>query len=169
MHLRSPHALSAFPVKLTERLEYWAECAPDRVFLAQRDVRGGWRTLTYAEALDQARRIGECLLRKNVSVERPIAVLSGNDIEHALLQLAALYIGVPYAPISPAYSLLSSDFAKLRQILGLLTPGLVYAADAAYRRAIDATLPGDIEVFSRSNFAEQIGRASCRERVCSVV
>ena len=162
MHLRSPHALSAFPVKLTERLEHWADCAPDRVFLAQRDVRGGWRTLTYAEALDQARRIGECLLRKNVSVERPIAVLSGNDIEHALLQLAALYIGVPYAPISPAYSLLSSDFAKLRQILGLLTPGLVYAADAAYRRAIDATLPGDIEVFSRSNFAELLRSPATR-------
>jgi feruloyl-CoA synthase len=154
IRLRSPHALSAFPIKLTERLEYWADCAPDRVFLAQRDARGGWRTLTYAEALDKARRIAECLLRKNVSVERPIAVLSGNDIEHALLELAALYIGVPYAPVSPAYSLLSSDFGKLRQILRLLTPGLIYAADAAYRRAIDATLRGDIEVFSQSNFDE---------------
>jgi feruloyl-CoA synthase len=154
IRLRSPHALPAFPIRLTEKLEYWADCAPDRVFLAQRDAHGGWRTLTYAAALDKARRIAECLLRKNVSVERPIAVLSGNDIEHALLELAALYIGVPYAPVSPAYSLLSSDFGKLRQILGLLTPGLIYAADAAYRRAIDATLRGDIEVFSQSNFDE---------------
>jgi feruloyl-CoA synthase len=162
IHLRSPHVLSDFPVKLTERLEHWAHRAPDRVFLAQRDARGGWRTLTYAEALDKARRIGECLLRKNVSVERPIAVLSGNDIEHALLQLAALYIGVPYAPVSPAYSLLSSDFGKLRHILRLLTPGLVYAADAAYRRAIDATLSGDVEVLSQSNFEELLQSPATR-------
>src|SRR5437588_377052 len=162
IHLRSPHVLSDFPTKLTERLEHWAGCAPERVFLAQRDARGGWRTLTYAEALDKARRIGECLLRKDVSIERPIAVLSGNDIEHALLELAALYIGVPYAPISPAYSLLSSDFGKLRQILRLLTPGLIYAADAAYRRAIDATLAGDIEVFSQSSFAELLRSPATR-------
>jgi len=162
IHLRSPHVLSDFPTKLTERLEHWAGCAPERVFLAQRDARGGWRTLTYAEALDKARRIGECLLRKDVSIERPIAVLSGNDIEHALLELAALYIGVPYAPISPAYSLLSSDFGKLRQILRLLTPGLIYAADAAYRRAMDATLAGDIEVYSQSSFGELLRSPATR-------
>src|SRR5262245_49732088 len=94
LHLRSPHALGPYPTKLTERLEHWARRAPDRNMFAQRDEKGGWRSVAYAEALDKARRIGTALLARNLSPERPIAILSGNDIEHALLALAALYIGV---------------------------------------------------------------------------
>jgi feruloyl-CoA synthase len=102
LFLRSPHELGPYPLKLTERLEHWAAEAPDRVLFAQRDAAGGWRSVTYAAALDQARRIGEALLRRGLTPERPIAILSGNDIEHALLGLAALTIGIPYVPISPA-------------------------------------------------------------------
>jgi feruloyl-CoA synthase len=152
IHLRSPHALGAYPVKLTERLEYWAAQAPDRVLFAQRNDKGGWRSVTYAEALGQARRVGEALLRRQVSAERPVAILSGNDIEHALLGLAALYIGVPYVPISPAYSLISQDFGKLRHVFDLLTPGLVFAADGrAFERAIGAVVTPDVEVVVTRN------------------
>ena len=152
IHLRSPHTLGPYPVKLTERLEYWAERASDRVLFAQRDERGGWRSVTYAGALDQARRIGEALLRRTVSSERPVAILSGNDIEHALLGLAALYVGVPYVPISPAYSLISQDFGKLRHVFDLLTPGLVFAADGrAFERAIEAVVSPDLEVVVTRN------------------
>jgi len=136
--LRSPHALADYPAKLTERLAYWAARAPQRVLFAQR-ANGGWRTLTYAQALERARRVGEYLLRKELSAERPLVVLSGNDIEHALLHLGAMYAGIPYAPVSPAYSLLSSDFGKLRAIFELLTPGLVFVSDKTlFRKAIDA-------------------------------
>src|SRR6266436_4239319 len=120
--LRSPHVLPAYPAKLTERLEYWAAAAPARTFLAQR-AASGWRKLGYGDTLDQVRRIGAALLRRDLSPKRPLVILSGNDIEHALLGLAANYIGIPYAPISPAYSLVSSDFGKLRYIANLLTPG----------------------------------------------
>ena len=123
LHLRSPHPLGPYPAKLTERLEHWAALAPNRVFLAHRA-----RTLTYAQALERAKRVGQYLLDKKLSAERPLVVLSGNDIEHALLHLGAMYVGVPYAPISPAYSLLSTDFAKLRAILKLLTPGLAFVS-----------------------------------------
>ena len=82
-----------------------------------------WRTITYAQTLDKVRRIGAALLTRNLSAERPIVILSGNDLEHALLGLAANYVGIPYAPVSPAYSLISSDFGKLRHIVNLLTPG----------------------------------------------
>src|SRR5687768_15144290 len=140
--LRSPHPLPAYPRKLTEKLEYWAARAPDRLFLAQRDASGGWRSITYAQALEQARRIGAYLLKKELSAERPLMVLSGNDIEHALLHLGAMYVGVPYAPVSPAYSLPPSDFSKLRFIHGLMTPGLVYAKGEQYAEAISA-LGGD--------------------------
>ena len=132
LHLRSPHALGPYPAKITERLEYWAAAAPDRIFLAQRGA-----TLTYAQALERAKRVGQYLLEKDLSAERPLVVLSGNDIEHALLHLGAMVVGIPYAPISPAYSLLSTDFAKLRAILELLTPGLAFVADRnAYAKAL---------------------------------
>jgi feruloyl-CoA synthase len=145
--LRSPHPLGPYPKKLTERLELWAAKAPERVFLAQRDGAGGWRTLTYRQTRERARRVGQFLLTQNLSAERPLVVLSGNDIEHALLHLGAMYVGVPYAPISPAYSLLSADFGKLRQIFQLLTPGLVYASNrSAFQKAIDAVVPRDVEV-----------------------
>src|SRR6478609_5804589 len=82
--MRSPHPLPPYPETLTDRLEHWADAAPERIFLAQRDAAGGWRTLTYAAALAQMRAIAAALLQRELSVERPIAILSGNDIEHAL-------------------------------------------------------------------------------------
>ncbi len=85
MLLRSPQKLGPYPDKITERLEHWAKEAPDRVLFAQRDATGAWRKITYAQALQQARSIGQALLARNLSPERPIAILSGNGIEHALL------------------------------------------------------------------------------------
>lgn len=133
-------------MKLTERLEYWAAVAPARTFLAQH-TPSGWRKLGYAETLDCVRRIGAALLQRDLSPERPLVILSGNDIEHALIGLAAMYVGIPYAPVSPAYALISDDFGKLRSIIELLTPGLVFAADGqAYARAIEAVVGPDVEV-----------------------
>jgi feruloyl-CoA synthase len=145
--IRSPHPLAPYPDKLTERLQYWAASAPDRSFMAQRDAGGGWRRITYAQTLDLVRRIGAALLRYGLTPERPLVILSGNDIEHALLGLAANYIGVPYAPISPPYSLLSQDFARLKYIFERLTPGLVFACDGLqFQRAIDAVVPPGLDV-----------------------
>ena len=100
----------------------------------------------------QVRRIATALLRRELSPERPIVILSGNDIEHALLGLAAMYVGIPYAPISPPYSLISSDFGKLKHILDLLTPGLVFAADGeAFARAIERRCRPTLEVVVTRN------------------
>ncbi len=150
--LRSPHPLRPYAKNLTERLVYWANTAPDRIFIAQRDGAGGWRTMTYAQALASVRAIAASLLERDLSPERPIAILSGNDIEHALLGLAAMHIGIPYAPISVPYSLMSQDFGKLKSIIGILTPGLVFAANGtAFTRAIAATVPPDVEVIVTAN------------------
>lgn len=150
--VRSAQALGRYHARLSEPLEYWAKAAPDRVFLGQRDAEGRWRTLTYAEVLAQVKRIGAALLRRGLSAERPIAIVSGNDIEHALLALAAMYVGIPYAPISPAYSLMSSDFGKLRMIVDLLTPGLVFASDGGpFARALYETVPDSIELVVTRN------------------
>src|SRR5580692_437272 len=145
--LRSPHPLRPYAKNLTERLVHWAGAAPDRVFLAQRDSSGGWRRLTYAQTLASVRSIAAALLQRDLSPERPIAILSGNDIEHALLGLAAMHVGIPYAPISVPYSLMSQDFGKLKSIIGILSPGLVFAANGtAFARAIAATVPASAEI-----------------------
>src|SRR3954467_15465224 len=152
LHLRSPHKLEAYPEKLTQRLEHWAKAAPDRVFLAQRAADGSWRKLTYAQTLARVRSVAQSLLQRNLSAQRPIAILSGNDIEHALLGMAAMMIGVPYAPISVPYSLMSSDFGKLKSIIEILTPGMVFVADGKpFARAIDAAVPLGIEIVVTAN------------------
>lgn len=145
--MRSPEPLSAYPDKLTERIDHWAKAAPERTFMAQRDSKGEWRRLSYADLQRDVRAIGQALLDRGLSAERPVAILSDNDLEHVLLALAAQYVGVPSAAISPAYSLVSSDHAKLKHVLGLLRPGLVFAADGArYAAAINAAVPADVEV-----------------------
>jgi feruloyl-CoA synthase len=152
IRLRSPHKLDGFPVKLTQRLEHWAKAAPERVFLARRLPDGVWRTLTYAQALSQVRSVAQSLLQRKLSAGRPIAILSGNDLEHAMLGLAAMMAGIPYAPISVPYSLMSSDFGKLKSIIEILTPGLVFAADGkAFARAIEAAVPRDAEIVVTAN------------------
>jgi feruloyl-CoA synthase len=150
--MRSPHPLPAYPRILTERLAHWASTAPDRVFLAQRDVRGAWRTITYAETYTAVRAIAAALLERGLNADRPVAILSGNDIEHALLGLAAMHVGIPYAPISVPYSLLSQDFGKLKAIVEVLAPGLVFAANGVvFARAIAAALPHGVEVVVTNN------------------
>lgn len=142
-----PHPLGDYPRRLTLSLEHWAAKAPDRTFLAKRGPDGAWQELTYAEALRKVRRIGQALLDRDLSPERPLAILSGNDLEHALLMLAAQHVGVPCAPISPAYALVSKDFAKLREIIALITPGLAFAASGAeYQAAIEAGVPAEVEL-----------------------
>ncbi len=152
IHVRSPHPLGRYPRHLTERLDHWAAAAPERIFLAQRSASGGWRTLTYAQAHAQVRAVAQALLDRKLSPERPIAILSGNDIEHALLGLAAMYAGISYSPISVPYSLMSSDFGKLKSIVADLTPGLVFVSDGRpFARAIEAAVPAGTEVAVTAN------------------
>ncbi|MGA9282785.1 MAG: feruloyl-CoA synthase [Pseudolabrys sp.] len=146
IYMRAAQSLGGYHSKLSEPLEHWAKTAPDRLFLAQRDAQDQWRKRSYAETLADVRRIGAALLRRGLSAERPLVILSGNGIDHALLALGAMYVGIPYAPISPAYSLMSNDFGKLRTIISLLTPGVVFANDGGpFARAIYETVPDEIE------------------------
>jgi feruloyl-CoA synthase len=152
VYLSSPQALGPYPDRITDRLEHWAREAPGRVFLAQRDLTGGWRTLTYADAFDSVGRISQSLLDRKLSPERPILILSGNGIDHALLALAAMHVGVPYAPIAPAYSLQARDYGTLQQIFQRLKPGLVFAAEgAAFERALAQVLPAGVELVVSSS------------------
>ena len=150
--VRNVQPLGPYPTRVTDRLDHWARIAPDRTWLAERDGAGAWQRITYAEGRARVRRIAAALLTRNLSAERPIVILSGNSLSHAMLATAALYAGIPYAAIAPAYATVSSDFAKLRGVLDVLTPGLAFAADAGpFARAIRDALPFDVELVTERN------------------
>ncbi len=137
--LSSPIPLRPPPESVGVMLEQWASVTPERTFLAERAPDGTWREMTYAEARRAVRSLGQALLERGLDAEHPVMLLSGNSIDNALLQLAAMEVGVPAAPISTAYSLMSQDLAKVRYVYDLLTPGLVYASDgSAFGRALAA-------------------------------
>ncbi|WP_242167852.1 MULTISPECIES: feruloyl-CoA synthase [unclassified Pseudomonas] len=144
LHMRSLEPLAELPARLLDRLVHWARVRPEQTFIAARQAGGDWRRVSYREMLDSVRAIAQGLLSYGLSADKPLALLSGNDIEHLQVALGAMYAGIPYCPVSPAYSLLSQDFAKLRHVCDLLQPGLVFVSDAvAYQRAIEAVLPAE--------------------------
>ena len=146
--VKSPHPLGPYPKAMTDWLDHWARAAPDRVFLAERQG-GAWRRVTYAEARDLARRVAQGIIDRGLTTERPVAILSGNSVEHALVGLGAMIAGVPYAPVSPPYSLVAKDYGKLKSILDILTPGLVYVSDGTqFALALAAGVPKDVEVIA---------------------
>ena len=151
-YLSAETPLAPYRERMTDRLAHWAERTPDRTFIARRErladgSTGDWLRVSYAQALEEARGIGQALLERGLSAERPVAILSENGIEHALMALGCLYAGVPYCPVSPPYSVVSQDFEKLRHVFDTLTPGLVFASDAArFAKAIAAVVPTGTEV-----------------------
>lgn len=146
--LRSTEPLGWYPERLADRLAHWADQAPDRTFIARRAAGGGdWLRISYAQMLHRALTIGQALVDRGLSADRPVVILSDNDLEHASLMMAGLWAGVPTASISPAYSLVAQDYGKLRHILGRLQPGLVFAAQGEpFARAINACVAPDVEV-----------------------
>lgn len=136
IELTSPQPLAPYPPTLLAALRRWAEAAPGRVLLAERRA-GALFELRYGDAWTLLRRLGAALLARGLGPDRPLLLLSDNSVDNALLQLAAMYVGAPAVPVSPAYSLVSQDLANLRHITDLVRPGLVYAADGArFARAL---------------------------------
>jgi feruloyl-CoA synthase len=147
IYLHPTKSLGDYAVRLTDRLHHWAETAPDRVFMAERTAGGGWRHITYAELLTASRHIASALIKRGLSAERPVVILSGNSIDHALVGFGALYAGIPYCPVSTAYSLVSRDYGKLAYAMKLLTPGLVFADDAQkFSDALAANVAAGTEI-----------------------
>jgi feruloyl-CoA synthase len=148
--VRSTLDLGPYPRSIVDALEAWAQRTPDAILIAAREG-DGWRRLSFAEVLAAIQPLAQGLLDAGLSVERPLMIVSGNEIEHFLLGLAAIWVGIPYAPVSPAYSLVSTDYGKLKHIAGVVTPGLVYASDGArFAPALAAALPG-VPLLVKSN------------------
>jgi len=160
--LRSTEALGWYPERLTDRLEHWAQVSPERTFAARRAPGGGdWVRISYAEMLQRAQAIGQALIDRGLSAERPIVILSDNDLEHLSLMMGALWAGIPTASISAAYSLVAQDYSKLRHVLDKLQPGLVFASHGEpFAPAITACVGSDVEVLVTQG--EVAGRAHTR-------
>ncbi|WP_326533246.1 feruloyl-CoA synthase [Pseudorhodoferax sp.] len=162
-YVQAEAPLQPYAHRMTDRLLHWAEAAPDRTFMAQRarlpgGARGDWVHLSYRDMLAKARAIGQALLARGLSAERPVAILAENSLDHALVAFGCLLVGIPHCPVSPPYALVSKDYEKLRHVMGTLTPGLVFASDARYGAAIAATVPAEVEVVLGEGTLE--GRAS---------
>jgi feruloyl-CoA synthase len=150
-YLKADQDLRAFPERLTDRLQHWAQIKPTQTLFARRNKLadgslGDWRHVTYAEAWNTARNIAQGLINRGLNAERPVVILSENSLEHALLALGCMVAGVPFVPTSPPYSLVSQDYDKLKHVLRTVTPGLVFASDARYAKAIAATVSSDMEI-----------------------
>ena len=149
--LRSPQIIGDYPKSLSAWIIQWAKKTPNAIFLADRSGQdSSWRKITYQEFLTQIRSVAQALLNRGLSAERPVAILSDNSVDNALLLFGAMHIGIPVVPISPAYSLMSTDFGKLKYILELTSPGLVYVGDGENfsRALINNDLNGAEIVFS---------------------
>lgn len=143
------------PQVLAHYLDHWAEVAPDRTWIARRGAQGNWIRITYAEAQTAARTLGAGLLALGLGPDRPLLILSENSLEHALLGIAALYVGVPYAPLATAYSLVSKDHAKLKEIAALLNPAAIFADDGmAFAPAFAAIAQDGRQVINARNMVE---------------
>ena len=143
MRLKEP--LAAYPRRYTDRLVHWAATTPDQVFLARRlpagPAVGVWETLGYRQALEQVRAIAQSLLRRELSRDRPVVILSENDFENQLLALACTHVGIPYVPVTPAYSLMTKDYAKLN------------AFNASGRFSVSVTTPSGVRSRRMSDMA----------------
>lgn len=166
-YLLAEQPLAPFAHRITDRLLHWAQAAPDRTWMARRireadGSAGDWHHVRYAQALQSARAIGQALLDRGLSAERPVVILSENDLEHAQLALGCIYAGIPFCAVSPAYSTVSTDFEKLRHVLRTLTPGLVFASNGnRYGEAINAAVQDNVELVLVSG-ADPRGTAATR-------
>lgn len=139
IYINNNAPLAEYPRALFDKLDEWADKTPDSPAIADRRADSGWRILTYKQVKDQSRAIGQYLLDKGLSADHGLAIIAPNSVDHALMALGAMRAGIPYAPITPAYALLSTDYVKLTYVLELMSPAMIYVDDTApFKPAFEA-------------------------------
>jgi feruloyl-CoA synthase len=150
-YVEADQPLPAFPERLIDKLPFWAGATPNKTFMARRAKsthaeRGEWEHLTYHTAWQRAQSIAQGLLDRGLSLQKPVAIICENSLDHAQLALGCMVAGVPFVPVSPPYALVSQDYEKLRHVLQTVTPGMVFVPDARYKQAVLAAVDADVEV-----------------------
>jgi feruloyl-CoA synthase len=146
--LKSRIPLKAYDRHIPDSLAKWAKDAPQRTWLAQRSgAERQWRRVSYGEAKHTVDALTQALLNLEVAPDSPLAILSGNSIEHALMTMAAMQARLPVAPVSPAYSLMSQDHLKLKYLFKLIKPAIVMVQDGpTFEKALKALDLGGVTV-----------------------
>jgi len=149
--MRSVDPLANYDQRVGDWLDFWGRQAPERIFIVEQ-TNDGERTVSYAQARHAALALAEGMLGCGLGPDRPLAILAANGIDHALVMLAALYVGIPIAPIAPAYALQTTDYIKLSHAFRLLTPGMVVVDDGRlYRQALERALDPAVPVLALRN------------------
>ncbi len=153
--IRQEAALPSYPRCMTERFLHWAAHDPARLWMAERGADGTWIKVSYGAGAVAIRAIGAALLARGLSAERPLLILSGNSLAHALMALGAQHVGIPSAALSPAYALSGEDRGKLTQVAEQLTPGMIFADHAArFLPAIDAVFGADVPLVCQTGASQ---------------
>ncbi|MFN3489076.1 MAG: feruloyl-CoA synthase [Emticicia sp.] len=139
VHFKNEQLLADFPIKITDKLVHWAKTKPNHTFIGRRNpATRDWEKLSYIETLEKVKSVAQYLLNLEFTPDETVVILSENSLEHALLVLASVHIGITYTPISPPYSLVSDDFGKLKHCLELMTPKVIFAQSGkVYQKAIE--------------------------------
>jgi feruloyl-CoA synthase len=158
--LRNPYPTGEPPPNIVAPLRRWAKDAPGRVWLAERlSPDADWTRVTYAAGEEMAGRIASALAKRGMGQETPLMILSGNSLEHALMMFGALWAGVPVAPVSRAYSLMSSDFEKLLYVFDLIRPRMIFVQDGRmFEKALNRLNLDGVEIVYVQNKPD-IGRS----------
>ncbi|SAL45299.1 feruloyl-CoA synthase [Caballeronia arvi] len=148
--LRSARALPCIEQRsFADFVPLWAANRGDTPAFCERDANGEWRSLSWSELWRQVQAVAGALLEMGLNAERPLILLSGNSVEQAVVLLAAEYVGVPTAPVSPPYALMSKDFARLKAIRELVPPGAIFVQSVTpYARALAALELGNLPVIA---------------------
>ncbi|HYM32789.1 MAG TPA: AMP-binding protein, partial [Candidatus Cybelea sp.] len=149
--LRSPRPLGDLEKNIIAYLRRWSDEAPDRLMLAERGPDKAWMRLTYGEMRAKADAVAQGLLDRGLGQDKPLMILSGNTLEHAIMTLGAMTVGVPVAPVSIAYSLMSRDHGKLRHVFDLVRPAMIFAQQGRmYESALKALDLKGVEIVAVS-------------------
>ncbi|KAB7738833.1 AMP-binding protein [Parvibaculum sedimenti] len=155
IYVSSEYPLGEMKRSIVHLLEEKAALHPDRNFIGERDASGAWAYITYGEANRAADAVATALLARGMGPSTPLLILSGNSITHAVMALGAMKARVPVAPVSVPYSLMSTDFSKLRHVFELTRPRMIFAQQGAmFERALRALDLSSVDVVSRDGVEE---------------
>ena len=146
--VRPETELEAFEPNLLLELERQAANLPDKAYLLERfPGNDNWTAHTYRDTQRDVHAVAQWFIDAGVSADRSLLILSGNSIMHAVFKFGALAAGVPTCPVSVNYALMGGDFARLRHVIDLVRPAVVFAEDTEqFGKALDAVDFGDAQV-----------------------
>lgn len=122
----TPYPEPDYPASICACLYDHGNNRAEQVFLAERNGSGGWDELTFGEMLARTRAVAQWFIDRDFGQDTPLMILSSNSINQAVITFGAMLAGVPVAPVSPPYALMSADFSRLVACARAVRPAALY-------------------------------------------